>query len=251
MKLKEEDVTLPIFTNDKILREHRKQKYIEIGNSVYQNAPDITEKEYKEICDRFKHGDKTVLTRLIELTIKPMNNVLADIFARYDIEEVIPYDETLSYCLERLNKYLLNYTELPDQFTYYASSMLNFYAIKFVNRMYSHAYVGQQLVETMPQSSVTWKKDQIESCELDTIELNREDVRRLLIRVGHRLSSKQKEAIGLKFGFKTGEEVSFGDIARIYNVSRSRVADLVNSGLDRLRRNGTTLRKLLDNNLEV
>lgn len=251
MEIKESNIVLPIFSEDKNVRAERKEKFIKLSKELYPNSVDLKDSEYIKIRNRIESGDKTVVPYLLHLSINAINTAIADLYARYDIEDVLPFEEALSYSLEQFNKYFWNYDKLPEYISQYKRSLISYYSYKFVYRAYARAYKRHQNEELMSKQDLAWKKDKEDSYEIDLKELYKDEVRSLLKKTGKKLTKKQAEAIGLKFGFITGEEMRFAEVARHSKITRHWAALLVQTGLDKMRNNSNGLKRYIDNDFEV
>lgn len=235
MKLiNETEVSLPLFSTNKGIREARKQKYVEIGKKLYPNAPKMTAKIYDEIKKTFKNGDLDSTSKLLEYSIDAINESVASIFAKYDIEEVISYEEVLSYSLERMCFVFQKFDKLPELCSSYVKSLMNFYVFKFVHRAYAQAYLREISEVPMPLQSVAWNEDKNNSYEMNFRDINNDDIVKLINKACERLTKRQKQSILYKFGFVTGKTMSDAHIGRLCNITRGRVHSLVTTAVGKL-----------------
>ena len=230
------DVSLPIYTNDMMIRNSRKKIFIEKGEQLYPNAPQLKEQEYQDIKQHLESGDSDISARLMEFSIKPIIVSLSSIYARYDLEDILSYEEALSYCLEKFNKKLNIFTSLPENINVYRSSIINLHVYKYASRRYSQVYLEKKSEVTMPKESVVWQQDHDNYDEINIDELNKDYVRNLVEKAGEYLTAQQKRAVMLRFGFETGEPMNCAQIGRICNVTRGRARDLVLTALEKLKR---------------
>ena len=77
--------SLPLFDNNDLTREERKERYLHQGLSFYNGIKTLTSEEYKNIMHQFNNGNKEVLNNLIEKSIYIVIVATANVYSKYDI----------------------------------------------------------------------------------------------------------------------------------------------------------------------
>ena len=69
MKFVQYKQRLPLYSNNLLIREQRKLKYLSIGNYMYNNPPKLTKEIYLKLRDDYNNGDEIAIELLIDLSI--------------------------------------------------------------------------------------------------------------------------------------------------------------------------------------
>ena len=107
------DEKVPIYTEIKEVREIRKKKYLNEAKQYYSICKHTTNEEYNHLKNEILNGNEKAMQELLERSINPIIDALAGIYAKYYIEEYVPFEEGLSYSLEMFNKRLKAFTKFP------------------------------------------------------------------------------------------------------------------------------------------
>ena len=231
------DEKMPLYYEIKELRNQRKQEYIKEAKKCYPVLEEITNDEYCQIRDAFLNGDEKARGRLMEVSILPIINALAGIYAKYDIEEVVPFEEGLSYVLEKFMENLKSFNNLPKRWCEYSISIVNFYIFNRINFFHNITKYHKENVEVMPQASITWEIDQKEYEDFSYKSFVEEEVRTRIIKVMSKLETRQARVLALKYGLFDGIERTFEEISESEgNICRSRAEQIAKAGLMHIRR---------------
>lgn len=230
------ETIMPIFTTDTLLCKVRQNKYLDKGLDLYQNIEKLTPKTYSSVKQKFDNGDKSQLYRLAELSVYSTIRAVARIYARYDIEEVLPFDEALSYSIECFCDNVLRFETLPEFFCAYEKSLTNHLVFKFIVGHYLESLSRQQVISTMRKNEIVWDIDHKDSDNFSYKNLNIGDFRTKLNKVFRKCNSRQIDAIQMRFGFN-GKEMTFREISLNMDISRSRAEEIVNQAIHNIRKN--------------
>ncbi len=241
---------MPTFTTDSLLRKVRQNKYIDKGLALYQNIEKLTPNSYALIKQKFDAGDRNQLYRLAELSIYSTIRAVARIYARYDIEEVLSFDEALSFSIECFCDNVLKFETLPEFFCSYEKSLTNHLVFKFIVGHYLDALSRQRVVSTKSRNEIIWDIDHKECDTFSYKNLNTDDFRTKLNKVFRKCTSKQVEVVKMRFGFN-GEEMTFREISNKMNVSRSRAEEIVNQAIYNIRKNVLPINQYSNCDLEI
>lgn len=245
-------VMLPIFTECKLLRELREKKYMEEGMSLYPNVQEGTVQEYEELKEAFINNDSTAMSRLMELSIFAVIESVAKIYAKYDLDEVLPYSEAVSCSLDRFYKYSFNFKSLPNNYCSFKTSLISYYVFKFVRRQYKLEFARINTTSVQKKENVIWQIDHNESEEFNGKHIILSEVRKSLNKVfDQKLTKNQLNALSLRYGLNDDIQRSFTEVANELNLSRARAKDLVDRALKNIRKNQKKLNVYSDCNLEI
>lgn len=225
---------MEIFTKNQSVLEDRKTRYVKEGLNYYPGAKCITSVAYKKIKKEFDAGNKDVLKQLFEESIGDIINVVAVTYARYDVEKYVPFEEGLSFVLEKLCKYISNYEFIPKFRGEYINNVLLLGTYRIITRAYVLGKT-RSCETSMKQSDLIWHIDKRESDSLSVKDINVKDLRSNLDKIMKRLNHKEQEAIKLSYGLNTGEKLSYSKVSKKLGVSSSGVAYRVDSALRKLK----------------
>lgn len=225
---------VPVYTEIKEVREQRRQRYLSEAKNYYPHLEEITNYEYKKIKQHLE--DDNTKKRLMELSIQPIIDALAGIYAKYDIEEVVPFEEGLSYVLNKFNKSLKNFTSLPDRMCEYSVSALNYYAFNVITFYYQFMKYDAKNIEYLSNNELIWKIDKLDHEEFSYKDVVKGDVRNRIIKVMSKLNARQARVLALRYGLFDGCEKTYEEIAESENVSRSRADKIIIQALRNIRK---------------
>ncbi len=227
---------LPIYTLDRNLIKKRKQNYINMGKEIYPKTEPLTEEKYDVIFNSFNSGNKHCLNELFTLSIDHIIKTLANIYAKYDIENVLPFEESLSVSLEAIIKYVNNYETLPNSHWDYLCKILNITIYNKLTKIYSRTKHYQDKVETQPNSSIIYiiDKQGSQSNEYSKILIN--EARERINKTKAKLPSRNAKVLELRYGLNNNNPLTFEEIGKIENVGRNCAHQLVSAALKRVRK---------------
>ncbi len=250
--MKEIDKQLDVFLSDKTIVYERQKEYFKKALIIYPTK-EIELSEYNQIRKDFYNGDQSAIKRLIEKSIYSVLLSASKVYAQYDIEKYISFEEGISIILEKFNQYALNFKELPKyrgQFTY---SLINYYVFKEIRKHYVRAKSYYDKVEIMPIKDIAWIFDHAESEEISFKSLNFDEMKSKLSHFFDLLDDRQRKIISLKFGFETGEELTYEEVSNICGLTRSRVEQIVKSAFRKIlkKKKVNQLKQYADLDLEL
>lgn len=230
------DEKVPLYTDIKEVREQRKRAYLNEAKQYYPVLEKITDKEYQSIKTAIINGDKNARKRLMEVSMAPIVDSLAKIYAKFDVDKVVSFEEGLSYVLERFNKNVLSFNNLPRLWSEYSISLINFYTFNAIKYRYQFTKYNKDNVSILPKSSLIWEMDKMQHEEFSYRYFVKADVRKRIIEVMSKLDTRQARVLALKYGLFDGCEKTFEEIAESENISRSRVDQIINQALKNIRK---------------
>ena len=230
------DEKVPIYTEIKEVREIRKKKYLNEAKQYYSICKHTTNEEYNHLKNEILNGNEKAMQELLERSINPIIDALAGIYAKYYIEEYVPFEEGLSYSLEMFNKRLKAFTKFPCLWSKFSISTINFYVFNSLTFYYHSMKYNAQNVQFFSEQSLTWEIDKREYEDFSYKDCVKEDVRNRLIAVMAKLDKRMSRVLALKYGFFDGCERTFDEIAKMENISRSRAEQLVLQSLHQMRK---------------
>ena len=244
---------VPLYTEIKEVREQRKQKYIKEAKQYYNILDNTSDEEYNRLKKEIANGNECARKEMMERLINPIISALAAIYAKYDIEEIVPFEDGLSYSLEMFNKRLKGFKKFPRLWSEFSISTINFYVFNAVTLYYQSMKYDARNVEYLPEQSLAWEIDKREHEEFSYHEIVKNDVRKRIIDIMARLETRQARVLALKYGFYDGCERTFEEISRLENVSRGRAEQLVTQSLRHIRKskNNRTIRMYRDADLDL
>ncbi|MBO5954406.1 MAG: hypothetical protein J6Q13_00375 [Clostridia bacterium] len=230
------DQKVPLYTDIKEVREERKKGYLNEAKEYYPVLDKIKDEEYQTIKISIKNGDTNARKRLMEVSIAPIIDALAGIYAKYDIEEVVSFEEGLSYVLDRYNKNVNTFDPLPRLWSEYSVSMINYYTFNTITYCYQFSKYNKDNVSIMPKSRMAWEMDKLEHEDFSYRYFVKADVRKRIIEIMSKLETRQARVLALKYGLFDGCEKTFEEIAESENISRSRADQIVIQALRNIRK---------------
>lgn len=245
---------LPIYTNVAEIKRERKEKYLSALLKNYPNLEKLTEDEYFDIKWKLEEDkDTSVLQKLMEKSLYYIIEAVADTYAKYDIEDMLPMEDGLAITIQTINEKLNKFETLPTYVIEYTHSAIYYYTYLILAREYNKEYSRTNVLDIMEPSKLTYEIDKREFDVLDKSKFNRENFLKKLNIASTYLSEKEKKFIELRFGLVTGEEMSCQDIAKMYNASRSGISLAIRRAITKLRWHRTTreLKDCLDTDIEV
>lgn len=226
--------TLPLYTTNEEIIAQRKQKYLKEIEKSYKNLPRLTKEEYCDIKTKFNNEDSKVLETLMGKSLHFIVDVVANLYAKYELEDILPLEEGLSNAIYNFNYNLNKFTELPDSYSAYTNNIINFYVFyDFVNyKTVNDKKNKRGTTDLYPD--VTRLIDERESYDPKR-ELIRKEFINDFICASKTLSPREKEVLFLKLGLENDEEMSLKDIAKKLGVTISNVGAMYKRALKKLR----------------
>lgn len=225
-----------IYSKNKEVIDQRTKEYIERGQELYQNMPDITVSEYNQIRKDFVEGDKTALERLFALSGQSIISAVSRIYAKYIIEDVLSFDEALSSSFEKMNKYILKFNELPKIRAHYTQSLINFYVFGAIQKSYIKAH-NRYISETlMKNEDLIYRINQEFSEEFSYKHLNINDLKQKIEKIITQLRPREYEILCLRLGLRDGQTLTCEQIGEVLGMTRVRVGQIMKNALNKLRK---------------
>ena len=226
-------------TYNKSQVKDKRQELFEKGLRYYPGARLITDKTYKEIKKEFDAGDKSILNKLYEESLGNIIFYVADNYAKQNFEDFLPFEEGLSYTIERFLQYFQNYEYLvPTYRAKYIETILQYNVHRILTQkidlMKAKKYNAEVVYET--PKNITWIIDQIEGEEISMEAINSEEVRPKLEKMISKLREREQRALRLRFGLETGKQEPVEYICDQIGVSRSGLDRIIKMGLKRIRK---------------
>ena len=248
--IEDKEISMPIFTNDKFLRNERAKKYVEIGNNLYRGTKDLTKETYNQICEEFKNKNENAITMLVEHSIRLIIDLAAKVYAKYDIEDLISFDEAISWTLDKFNFTLKNFETLLSSYVMY-SSTVSYLVYKIISRRYD-ILLKRYLNETcMKNEDLIWKLDHVNSENYSYADLNCEEFRKRFDKVVKKLPAIQSKSLKMKFGYDTWVELTYDQVAEKLNTSRTNIQLAVVRALRNIRKDMGPLKEFSNGTLEM
>ena len=225
---------LPLLDVDSKTKEELKKKYMQMGLKAYNSAKKLTLAEYNKLKQDLDNNVIDI-NELLEKSIYHIIEALAAIYAKYEIENVLPFDEGLSACILKINKGLVNFKKLPKFLSQYCISVINFYVYNVVSLNYNQELENTK-VELMSNQSLFWLIDSMGGEDFSFKSLNLQDIDKKLKSLLSLLNERQARILSLRFGLITGEQMTYDEIAKRENISRMRAKNITTQALDNLRK---------------
>ena len=235
MRFKQYELKMPMYTNNLLVRERRKKHYLSLAKAMYGNLPKLTKEKYNQIAQEFYCGSEIAKEELADLSIGCVANSVADIYSKFDIEDVLPFEEALSTVLQNYLNSLKFFDVLPRFFSEYASNVINRYTFAVIIRIYREYGVRQNVNVPLQDEVITSILDEQE-CEEFPMDLfiERNNIFNDVLNA-HYLKDREKEILSLKFGFNNQRPMSFKEIAKHVNLSVARVQQIFYKTLGKIK----------------
>lgn len=246
------DVQLEEFTKNKETRKGRKEKFLKQAKEIYPNLPTLTSEDYLRIKILLESGDESVLNELMEKSMQPIINSLAKIYAKYNIDEFVTIEEGISYVFCLFNRNLLKFKTLPRLRSEYEISTINFYVFDAITRCYQINKYRNINCDEMKNSDIIFEADKIEHEDFSYKYIVHKEVRKRIIEVMSKIDKREARIMALRFGLFEDKK-TFEKIAELENISRARVEQLLDQGINHLRKkkNNKPIRIYLEGDLDL
>lgn len=244
MKKDKRDYKMDIFTENKQLIEERKNRYIQEALSQYGNVKTLTYEKYKSLKKEFENGNKNAIRQLFEESTMDIISATASLYAKYDVEKYVSFEEVLSFVFEHLFNYHINYEFLPANRIAYLSNMVQFNCYCLINRAYQLNKAKSREC-LMTNQDIAWIVDKQDADFISMENLNLEDLNFKLIHVMDCLSQKEQRIVKLILGFETGEKITFEECSKILKLSKARTCDIFHKAIKKLQ-NAKATKKIVD-----
>lgn len=235
--MEEELIDFELYSVDPNVIEERNKKYLATLNKLYGSIKPLTKNDYDTIKPILESGDKSVMLILVEKTIPFIGYALAKIYAKYDIEPVLDFEEALSYALSRFYETVPEFEYLPNCYTAYASSLVSFYVYKFLKRDYFRHLARRERINLVKTKSVIWEIDKQETDDFAFNLMYSAEVREKFLKIIKCLKPRNAEILLMRFGFITGEPMTYSAIAKHFNISRNAVKIYEEAAIKKLKKN--------------
>ncbi|MBR4998954.1 MAG: sigma-70 family RNA polymerase sigma factor [Clostridia bacterium] len=226
---------LPIYTMSKEIIERRQNEYLNILNKGYAKASRLTPEEYEEIKKIFEYDRNDALDILIEKSIGLIVDAVAYLYAKHDLDNIIPVEDALQECVITINDKVRDFNILPHFYSEYAKSYMNYMVYVRLHRLCDVENEVSSKVDFYSNNDLSYIVDKEKNEKLDTKTILLKDFRKALKKAEKELTEQEKMIISLRFGLETGEELTTQDIAAILGLSRARICDAILRSLRKLR----------------
>lgn len=230
------DYKLPIYTTNKDIIEERQNKFLNILNIGYAKAERLTPQQYEAIKILFEHDKNSALEILIEKSVGLIVDAVSYLYAKHDIEKLVPIEDALQECILHINKKVKDFNILPHFYAEYAKSYISYMSYVRLHRMCDIQQAVSSKVDLHSNNDLTYIINKEKNEKFDHKQILLKDFRKALSKAERELSEQEKMIISLRFGLETGEELQCKDIAIILGLSRARINDALVKALRKLRK---------------
>lgn len=227
---------LPVYSKLLDVREKRKQDYLQQAEKLYPGMKSITNDEYRAIRKEFENGDKTALKRLADKSIKCVIDSVAYLYAKYDIEPIVPFEDGLSVSFMKFCSSVLKFDRLPKYRAEFETMTTNYYIFNILLTHYANEKLIKDRVVCLEESELIKEIDKKIACVISTYKEDKEHFEIQLTKVLKKLTSREVEILKAKYGLGNGEEKTFDQVSEDFNLSRTRVDQILTSALKKLRK---------------
>lgn len=230
----EQEVTLPIYSYDEQEIFNRKNAFVNVGKQMYRNVPTLTANTYRLLARRFNDGDKTVVNKLITLSLQTAIENVAQIYAKYDVEEIVPFEEAMSGCVEAITK-SINTLDYLSTSHWDFKSRINISVFHAFCKMYAKECYELDKCETMSPLSMTYEINKRENVDFDNSLLIKE-ARGRLIKAMTKLGPRKARVLSLRYGLDDGNPLTLEEVGQTEHVVRSRIDQIVAASFKKIRK---------------
>jgi len=215
----------------------RYRKYLNKGLEIYQNLKSLSSRDlYKKLVNEIECGNEDARFELADRSIYHVVEAVADVYARYDIEDRLPFEDGLTLAIDNYSKYVMTTENFPKYVSVYLNQVISLYAFRTI----MNAYVISKKPHSVPADLMT--NEQIAYC-LDKINneefqegVTFEQLQKTLFKLLDKLSPKHREILVLKFGLNGEKPLTNQAIGEIYNVGSTRIDQIVKASLEKFRK---------------
>lgn len=227
---------LPVYTENDSVKKERKQNYLLELQKSYPNLNKLTENDYIKIKYELEQNqNKQILSELIEKSLYHIIKAVAEVYARYDIENVLPVEDGLACFIYEFGKKINEFETLPKNVAGYIHSVISYYAYLLIARAYNNELLIVEKLDVMAPKELEYKIDQMEHEEIPEHEIHKESLAKAFNKAGEKLLPREIDVLIMHLGLKTGKGMSFQEISKIYGITRGRVAQIFENALKKLR----------------
>lgn len=241
-------------TNDDMLTiVQKKLSYIEMGKEIYPNAKEMTLECYNNIRNDLISGDATANKRLLEYSINAIIESTANIYARFEVEDILPFEEALSVLMYKYYKIIKNFTTIPNYYSKYKNSLVNYYVYKIITNQYLSVKIKKDRILIKPINEIYAEMDKDEIDEFTCEDLAKEEFTKRLNKTLKKLKSKNAEMLLYRYGFKTGEVETYEVLGEIFGMTHAGAEYVIEKTIKKLRKpeNCKQLMLYSDTKLEI
>ena len=118
--------------------EQRKHNYLAQLTKGYPNLKKLTPEEYKYLQNEFDFNRIATLEILMEKSIGLVLESVANIFAKHNIEDVLPIEDALNECIINVSEHVMDFNILPHYYSEYANSIISYLCFVRISRVYNN-----------------------------------------------------------------------------------------------------------------
>lgn len=248
------EIKMPICTLDEKLRSERKQKYLLELTKYYPALHKLTEEHYFNIKRELEQNNNTeILSTLMGESLYFVLESIADIYAKYDIEDVISIEEGLSHATCVFNERLSRFKTLPMRLSEFKHSTISYIVYLEISRKYNQELERINQIDLMIQHDLTNLIDQEQFETISKFEIMKDEFILVLKKSCAELTIREKEMLSMRLGFKTGQVMTFQEIADEYGFTKGRAHEIIVNAIRKIRENKSTksLREYSSMNMEL
>jgi RNA polymerase sigma factor (sigma-70 family) len=227
--------SLPIYSNVAETQKKRREEFYKEVGPIYSKLKKMPKEKYFEIKQDFDSGDKSALDRLMDESIYFIVEDVVEIFAKYEIENVLKVEDVISSCIERYSAYIHTFYELPEVYSKYTNSIIQQYVYFTVVREYRDEYKRLENLDVMNPSQLTVAIDKERQYEIENVNQNKQEFVKTLKPLTKKLTEQQKNALIMYFSENNPKNIE--EIAKELNITRGRAGQLLRRSLENIRTN--------------
>ena len=219
------DNKFPIYSTNEVIIERRRQENLKEIGKFYKNLPQLTKEDYMLIKQEFENGNKKIVELLMEKSLYHIVDVVAKLYAKYDLESIMPMEDGLSFAIYNFQNSLNNFTDLPSSYSGYVSNVINYFVFRyFLSEKTRQSTQEKQCVQIESFADMKYLIDG-KFYEDDNKVFNRKEFAEQFFQICDNLTPKEKKVLFLRLGLETGITHTNQEVADLLGITKSNAHD--------------------------
>lgn len=224
----------PELIQDNAIREVRRREFSKIAKEHYKVLEGISTEEYKQLRDDFNSGIDNI-NELLEKSVSLIVSSVIDFYTRYEIEDLLPFEDGVSLALEFTLEDIQRFDHMPSSLSHYNRS-IDYHVFGVLCRKYERALRHTSTHNIMPREDVEDIVDNQFYYEITNQNISREEVKNILAKLFNDLTASEAKFLIARYGLLNDKQLTFEEAGAKYGVTKQRAEDIVKRGLKRIRK---------------
>lgn len=211
-------LVLPKFDDN--MNQKRNDEYLKKGLEMYLGIKKLEADEYISLREEFLKG-RYVTLELLEKSLYYLIEITASICAKYDIEDILNFDDALGFVIYKYYRANQDLSYMPKSFKEY---------LAYLNKVsYDTIYNKYRIRQHRFRKDIIMSPSQIANtidhkyAESPNMEIFNEGNKEKIIKHLEKLGKEDAELLIKKYGLKTGKCMTYKEIGELYGMTKQAV----------------------------